>query len=266
MSDYMTQGDAIYEWLKDERFGKTDNSAQTYETVQDWLDDDANIHTILDVSLGVYGDGHTIFNEDFFLKLGLPGWIVDQYSRTYESETSSHKSTIYGPDGKVLEELKGVYGLPLVEAFASRLGGRPNSLSGRGFRAAAACEEIERMLLKRILRGADGYADLSTALIEMYGDWEIQGILNAIEAWQPGDGDYEVLHNLGYAGNVLLRGFDNPAMNDEGRPIWRAFDPAKALRKMVAALDDQHSKSDLREMQPEELLAHARVFAFGLAS
>jgi hypothetical protein len=62
-------------------------------------------------------DGHSIFLSEGFDDL-LPQSLVDRHTRVYTSDFSYPTGTIFGPDGKELKELRGVYGLSLLRAIA----------------------------------------------------------------------------------------------------------------------------------------------------
>tara|TARA_R100000773_G_C4182375_1_gene91553 strand:+ start:494 stop:823 length:330 start_codon:yes stop_codon:yes gene_type:complete len=91
-----------------------------------------------------YLDGHTIFDPDHLIKDGLPQEFVENYTRTFKSNGTG-KGNIY-KDGKVLDELKGVYGLHILQAIADIVGADYETKSGRGFQA----ESYRKGILKRI--------------------------------------------------------------------------------------------------------------------
>jgi hypothetical protein len=86
-------------------------------------------------------DGWTIFKPEAFAKVGAPPAIIAQHVSCYESDLSDHKSTIF-VDGKPVNQLLGVYGLPLIETICSDLGIEYECKTGRGFQAAVCYEAI----------------------------------------------------------------------------------------------------------------------------
>ncbi len=70
----------------------------------------------------VMGDAHTIWKPKAFIDLGLPEEFVMNYVRTYKSDTSHPKSTIYGENGEVIEGLKGVMSESIADALVKAFG------------------------------------------------------------------------------------------------------------------------------------------------
>ena len=97
----------------------------------------------------VIGDGHTIFNPDFYephfslAELRKAGLV-----QTFKSDASSHKSTIYdSATGKPVPALKGVYNLSFLEWLASQLGVTDYRIcNGRGFQADVIASAIRLAL------------------------------------------------------------------------------------------------------------------------
>ena len=67
----------------------------------------------------IIDDGHTIFAPSFYEDhFDLPDHLV----RTFKSDTSNHKSTIYANDGSILPEVEGVYNLSFLTWLVKSLG------------------------------------------------------------------------------------------------------------------------------------------------
>lgn len=62
-------------------------------------------------------DGHTIFEPQAFLDVGVPQELVDRCTNIYESDFSNPKYTISGPDGKPVNQMRGVYGLDVLDSM-----------------------------------------------------------------------------------------------------------------------------------------------------
>lgn len=62
-------------------------------------------------------DGHTIFEPEAFLELGVPQELVDRCTNVYESDFSNPKYTISGPDGKPVNQMRGIYGLDALSSM-----------------------------------------------------------------------------------------------------------------------------------------------------
>ena len=70
----------------------------------------------------VMGDAHTVFKPSAFTDLGLPEEFVMNYARTYKSDTSSPKSTIYGDNGEVIHSVQGVMSSSIADALVRAFG------------------------------------------------------------------------------------------------------------------------------------------------
>lgn len=104
----------------------------------------ANVDREIVLKVAELCDGHTIFKPEAFTNLGAPPAIVAQHTECYESDLSDPKSTIFGPDGKPMTQLLGVYGLPLIERICDDLGIKYEVKMGRGFQAAVCYEAIRK--------------------------------------------------------------------------------------------------------------------------
>jgi hypothetical protein len=96
----------------------------------------------------IIGDGHTIFNPSFY----APHFSEDELRKaklihTYKSDTTNHKSTIFGKDGKPMEKLKGVYNLTFLYWLCGQLGvDSNNDFNGRGSQADVLASRIRKAL------------------------------------------------------------------------------------------------------------------------
>ena len=82
----------------------------------------------------IFGDGHTIYKPSVYTDhFDLPDSLV----RTYKSDTSDHKSTIYANDGSIIPELQGVYNLDFLRWLVREVDllDRAGSRMGRGSQA-----------------------------------------------------------------------------------------------------------------------------------
>jgi hypothetical protein len=82
----------------------------------------------------IFGDGHTIYKSSVYRDhFDLPDRLV----RTYKSDTSDHKSTIYANDGSIIPELHGVYNLDFLRWLVIEVGllDKAGSRMGRGSQA-----------------------------------------------------------------------------------------------------------------------------------
>lgn len=86
----------------------------------------------------IHGDGHTIYMPSAY----EPHFTADELrpiTQTFESDTSSHKSTIY-KDGQVVPEVVGVYNLHFLMWVRDQLGIKRYSTAGG--RGSAACDYV----------------------------------------------------------------------------------------------------------------------------
>ena len=86
-------------------------------------------------------DGHTILSPERLIDAGLPNEIVAAVTTTYRSDTASPKTTIF-VDGQPVEQVRGIYGLDLLQRLAGSLGVTYRACYGRGSQAAAIREAI----------------------------------------------------------------------------------------------------------------------------
>lgn len=97
----------------------------------------------------IVDDGHTIFRPSFY----EPHFTLDELKTAglvirYESDTSSHKTTIFDSDGKPMDYVYGVYNLTFLEWLAKRLGVTGyRECFGRGSQARAIVDAIREELL-----------------------------------------------------------------------------------------------------------------------
>ena len=70
----------------------------------------------------VMGDAHTIFKPSAFTDLGLPEEFVMNYARTYKSDTSNPKYTIYDEEGQVIKDVQGVMSSSIADALVRVFG------------------------------------------------------------------------------------------------------------------------------------------------
>ena len=80
-------------------------------------------------------DGHTIMKPEAFLKLGLHKDMVKAHTSVIKSDFSDYKSTIFGPNGKPVKSMEGVYGLDVLADIVHQLKLNYNDFFGRGTQA-----------------------------------------------------------------------------------------------------------------------------------
>ena len=97
----------------------------------------------------IEGDGHTIFSPEYY----APHFTVDELRKAgliqnHRSDMSDNKSTIYGDDGIVLEELKdSVYNLDFLYWLRHELGiDEPVTMIGRGSQARQIVGQIRKVV------------------------------------------------------------------------------------------------------------------------
>jgi len=113
----------------------------TYKTVAEtWRAlPKATVQAIAEVS---GSDGHTIFKPEAYTAAGMPPELLAYFTQTFTSDTSDPKSTLFNAGGGMIPELKGVYGLRVVESIMSAFDLPESSAMGRGFRASHAFAKI----------------------------------------------------------------------------------------------------------------------------
>lgn len=91
-------------------------------------------------------DGHTIFEPKAFLDVGVPQELVDRCTNTYESDFSNPKYTISGPDGKAVNQMRGIYGLDALSSMIRDFGIVAPAKFGRGSQAYVWRDELHKHL------------------------------------------------------------------------------------------------------------------------
>lgn len=111
---------------------------------------------LLDIVDGL--DGHSIFKPETLEAKGLDYEIIAKMTRTFKSDTSGPKTTIFNREGVVLDETCGVYGLDMLAEIAAYIGAdtkHARSLLGRGFRAEAFKTAIRHHLIRGVASDGD---------------------------------------------------------------------------------------------------------------
>lgn len=89
-------------------------------------------------------DGHGIYHVDKVAEAtGVPESKLERWAHTHKSDSSSHKSTIYGNDGKPITELRGVYALSVVRSIGNVLE-IYSDMNGRGSMARDLSDQIKK--------------------------------------------------------------------------------------------------------------------------
>lgn len=91
-------------------------------------------------------DGHTIFEPQAFLDVGVPQELVDRCTNIYESDFSDPKYTISGPDGKPVNQMRGVYGLDMLDSIVRDFNLPTATKFGRGSQAQVWKEALHKHL------------------------------------------------------------------------------------------------------------------------
>jgi hypothetical protein len=91
-------------------------------------------------------DGHTIFEPDAFLGVGVPQELVDRCTNVYESNFSDPKYIISGLDGKPVNQMRGVYGLDMLDSMVRDFDIQAESKFGRGSQAQVWKEALHKHL------------------------------------------------------------------------------------------------------------------------
>lgn len=80
-------------------------------------------------------DGHTIFNPEAFIEVGVPQELVDRCTDVLESDFSNPKYTISDRDGKPVNHMRGIYGLTALASMIQDFDLDAPEKLGRGFQA-----------------------------------------------------------------------------------------------------------------------------------
>lgn len=91
-------------------------------------------------------DGHTIFEPQAFLDVGVPQEMVDRCTTIYESDFSNPKYTISGPDGKPVNQMRGIYGLDALSSMIRDFDINCPTKFGRGSQAYVWRDELRKRL------------------------------------------------------------------------------------------------------------------------
>lgn len=134
------------------------------DQVYKWISDPSNRKTVIEAVKATGGDGHAIWPAEKFSM--LPDFVRDYLTTEYESDTSHPRSTIF-KDDVVVEKVKGIYGLRLLDTFVYALKLEGSHALGRGFRA----QENVTILLKH-LRNIPNFRTLREIAVEIEQDWE----------------------------------------------------------------------------------------------
>ncbi len=88
-------------------------------------------------------DGHTIFDPKAFLEAGLAIEIVEHLTVVHRSDTRDPKATIF-KEGRAVADMRGVYGLHVLEFLAGAFGVEYRGCMGRGFQASAIRDALRQ--------------------------------------------------------------------------------------------------------------------------
>ena len=91
-------------------------------------------------------DGHTIFDPQAFVEIGVPQELIERCTNVYESDFSNPKHTISGPDGKPVNQMRGIYGLDALDSMIRDFGITTDTKFGRGFQARLWQEALHKHL------------------------------------------------------------------------------------------------------------------------
>ena len=91
-------------------------------------------------------DGHTVWAESVLKAFPKP--LQERFTRTHRSNKRDPKSTMFGADGRIIEQLKGVYGLTVLRCICDDLEISVSSYLGRGFQAQASTKAINEFFAK----------------------------------------------------------------------------------------------------------------------
>jgi hypothetical protein len=107
-----------------------------------WTDIPANIV----LAAAELCDGHTIMDPKAFLEVGVPQEMVDRCTTIYESDFSNPKYTISGPDGKPVNQMRGIYGLDALSTMIRDFDIHAPAKFGRGSQAYVWRDELRKRL------------------------------------------------------------------------------------------------------------------------
>lgn len=105
-----------------------------------WLPTVADVRAIINIC---GGDGHGVYSPDTFKAAGVNERWIDMRTTTHRSD-GSYKGSMWGSDGKMVAEQRGVNSEILLIATAEMLGldGNWKWQNGRGFRAQSATKAL----------------------------------------------------------------------------------------------------------------------------
>ena len=91
-----------------------------------------------------YGnDGHTLWDPEGFLKIGIPKEIVDRWTHVEKSD-GTPKGTIIS-NGRIVKELKSIYGLSMLRSLADMVKADTSKCDAIG-RGTEACQLTKAIL------------------------------------------------------------------------------------------------------------------------
>jgi hypothetical protein len=116
-------------------------------TKASWLD--APLATVKAVVDEIGGDGHSTWDPQRFVELGVPQPLVDRETTTIVSSKKDHKYMLFDSEGRRIAKQTCVYGLTVLEHIVWDLNiPAENSFMGRGFLARFLTERIYEYLEK----------------------------------------------------------------------------------------------------------------------
>jgi len=107
------------------------------------------ISKVLDL---IGNDGHTIYGVEEFEKFGLPDEFMERHITVHKSHKTNPKGMIFGEGGKLLTELRGVYGLDVLWGLANEVGADTEKAARKMGRGGQACELT--VSIRRALKNA----------------------------------------------------------------------------------------------------------------
>lgn len=99
---------------------------------------------IKDLLETIGGDGHTIWKESILDS--FDDGIKSRFIREHKSDKKSYKGSIFDGNGNIIDELRGIYGLPLLQTICNDLNLEYECKNGRGFQAQVCTEAINDWL------------------------------------------------------------------------------------------------------------------------